>query len=218
MRRIAVLATAGVVLLVLVLAQLFLPGIAAQRLRDDLEKSGTVLEVKVSAFPAIQLLWHQADSVVVRMGSYRSGVGHLGSTLAGAGDAGTIDASAQQLEVGPLTLLGGTLRKRGSELTGAATVTESDLRSAVFFLDNVEPIASENGRLTLRGTASFLGLTATVDATVAAQNGALVVAPDVPFGGIATLTLFSNPHVDVQSVSATTVPGGFRITAAGKVQ
>lgn len=218
MRRIAVLATAGVVLLVLVLAQLFLPGIAAQRLRDDLEKSGTVLEVKVSAFPAIQLLWHQADSVVVRMGSYRSGVSHLGSTLAGAVDAGTIDASAQQLEVGPLTLLGGTLRKRGSELTGAATVTEADLRSAVVFLDNVEPIASENGRLTLRGTASFLGLTATVDATVAAQNGALVVTPDVPFGGIATLTLFSNPHVEVQSVSATTVPGGFRITAAGKVQ
>jgi hypothetical protein len=217
-RRIAVLATAGVVLLVLVLAQLFLPGIAAQRLRDDLKKSGTVLEVKVSAFPAIQLLWHQADSVVVRMGSYRSGVSHLGSTLAGAVDAGTIDASAQQLEVGPLTLLGGTLRKRGSELTGAATVTEADLRSAVFFLDNVEPIASENGRLTLRGTASFLGLTATVDATVAAQNGALVVAPDVPFGGIATLTLFSNPHVEVQSVSATTLPGGFRITAAGKVQ
>jgi hypothetical protein len=217
-RRIAVLATAGVVLLVVVLAQLFLPGIAAQRLRDDLEKSGTVLEVKVSAFPAIKLLWHQADSVVVRMGSYRSGVGHLGSTLAGAGDAGTIDASAQQLEVGPLTLRNGTLRKRGSELTGAATVTEADLRSAVFFLDNVEPIASENGRLTLRGTASFLGLTATVDATVAAQNGALVVAPDVPFGGIATLTLFSNPHVEVQSVSATTVPGGFRITAAGKVK
>jgi hypothetical protein len=218
MRRIAVLATAGVVLIVLVLAQLFLPGIAAQRLRDDLGKSGTVLEVKVSAFPAIKLLWHQADSVVVRMGSYRSGVGHLGSTLAGAGDAGTIDASAQQLEVGPLTLLGGTLRKRGSELTGAATVTEADLRSAVFFLDNVEPIASENGRLTLRGTASLLGLTATVDATVAAQNGALVVAPDVPFGGIATLTLFSNPHVEVKSVSATTVPGGFRITADGKVQ
>jgi hypothetical protein len=177
-----------------------------------------VLEVKVSAFPAIKLLWHQADSVVVRMGSYRSGVSHLGSTLAGAVDAGTIDASAQQLEVGPLTLLGGTLRKRGSELTGAATVTEADLRSAVFFLDNVEPIASEDGRLTLRGTASFLGLTATVDATVAAQNGALVVAPDVPFGGIATLTLFSNPHVEVKSVSATTVPGGFRITADGKVQ
>jgi len=217
-RRIAVLVAAGVALLVLVLAQLFLPGIAAQHLRDNLEKEGTVLEVKVSAFPAIKLLWHHADSVVIRMGTYRSGVGHLGTTLAGSSDAGKVDASAQQLEVGPLTLLGATLRKRGSDLTGAATVTEADLRSAVFFLENVEPIASANGQLTLRGTASFLGLTATVDATVAAQDGALVVAPDVPFGGIATVTLFNDPHVQVQSVSATTVPGGFRVAAQGKVR
>jgi hypothetical protein len=217
-RRIAVLVAAGVVVLVLVVAQIVLPGIAARHLRDTLEKSGTVLEVKVSAFPAIKLLWHHADSVIVRMGTYRSGVGHLGSTLAGSSDAGKIDASAQQLEVGPLTLRNATLQKRGSGLTGAATVTEADLRSAVFFLDNVEPIASGNGQLTLRGTASFLGLKAAVDATVAAQNGALVVAPDVPFGGIATLTLFNNPHVKVQSVSATTVPGGFRVAAQGNVQ
>lgn len=217
MRRIAVLVAAGVVLLVLVVAQIVLPGIAAQRLRDQLGKSGTVLEVKVSAFPAIKLLWHQADGVVIRMGTYRSAVGHLGSTLAGSTDAGTIDASAEQLDVGPLTLRDATLHKRGSSLSAAATVTQANLRSAVFFLDNVEPVESADGRLTLRGTASFLGLTATVDATVAAQNGALVVAPDVPFGGIATLTLFNDPHVQVQSVSATTVPGGFRVVAGGKV-
>ena len=65
MRRIAVLATAGVVLLVLVLAQLFLPGIAAQRLRDDLEKSGTVLEVKVSALSALRRM-------VPSAGTYRT--------------------------------------------------------------------------------------------------------------------------------------------------
>lgn len=218
MRRIAVLAAAGLVLLVLVVAQLLLPGIAAQELRNDLEQSGTVLEVKVTAFPAIKLLWHKADTVVVRMGRYRSGASQLGDTLGRAFDAGSLDASAQELEVGPLTLRSATLRKRGSELTGAATVTQADLRSAVFFLDNVEPVASENGRLTLRGTASFLGLTATVDATVAAQNGALVVAPDVPFGGITTLTLFNNEHVQVQSVSAANVPGGFRVSAEGKVQ
>ena len=214
----AVLIAAAFVLLVLVVAQLVLPGIAAQELRNNLEQSGTVLEVKVSSFPAIKLLWHRADSVVVRMGRYRAPVSRLGQTLGGAGDAASLDASAQELDLGPLTLRNATLHKRGSALVGSATVTEADLRSAVFFLDNVEPIASENGRLTLRGTASFLGLTATVDATVAAQNGALVVAPNVPFGGIATLTLFSNPHVQVQSVSATTVPGGFRVSAQAKVQ
>jgi hypothetical protein len=217
-RRIAVLTAAGLVLLVLVVAQLLLPGVAAQELRDDLKQSGTVLEVKVTAFPAIKLLWHRADTVVVRMGRYRSGASQLGDTLGRAVEAGSLDASAQELEVGPLTLRVATLRKRGSELTGAATVTQADLRSAVFFLDNVEPVASRDGRLTLRGTASFLGLSATVDATVAAQNGALVVAPDVPFGGIATITLFNDPHVQVQSVSAVNVPGGFRVTAEGKVQ
>ena len=217
MRRIAVLTAAGLVLLVLVVAQLLLPGIAAQELRDDLEQSGTVLEVKVSAFPAIKLLWHKADSVVVRMGRYRSGASHLGGTLGRAADADSLDASAQELDVGPLTLRNATLRKRGTELTGSATVTEADLRSAVFFLDNVEPVASGNGRLTLRGTASFLGLRTTVDATVAAKDGDLVVAPDVPLGGIAAITLFDNPHVQVKSVSATNVPGGFTVSAHGTV-
>ena len=218
MRRIAVLTAAGLVLLVLVVAQLLLPGIAAQELRNDLEQSGTVLEVKVTAFPAIKLLWHKADTVVVRMGRYSSGASQLGDTLGRAVDAGSLDASAQELDVGPLTLLDATLHKRGGELTGAATLTEAAVRSVVFFLDDVEPVASGGGRLTLRGTASFLGLKATVDATVAAQHGALVVAPDVPFGGIATITLFNDPHVQVQSVSATTVPGGFRMTAEGKVR
>ena len=217
MRRIAVLTAAGLVLLVLVFAQLLLPGVAAQELRDDLEQSGTVLEVKVSAFPAIKLLWHKADSVVVRMGRYRSGASHLGGTLGRAADADSLDASAQELDVGPLTLRNATLRKRGTELTGSATVTEADLRSAVFFLDNVEPVASGNGRLTLRGTASFLGLRTTVDATVAAKDGDLVVAPDVPLGGIAAITLFDNPHVQVKSVSATNVPGGFRVSAGATV-
>ncbi len=217
MRRIVVLAVVGVVLLILVVAQLVLPGVAAQELRNNLEQSGTVLEVKVSSFPAIKLLWHRADSVVVRMGRYRAPVSRLGQTLGGAGDAASLDASVQQLDLGPITLRNATLRKRGSDLVGSATVTEADLRSAVFFLQNVEPIASENGSLTLRGKASILGLTATVDATVAAQDGALVVAPNVPFGGIATLTLFNDPHIKVKAVSATNVPGGFRVSADATV-
>ena len=217
MRRLIALGVAGAVLVVLVVAQLVLPGIAAQRLRDQLSKSGTVLEVRVSAFPAIELLWHQADSVAVRMASYQARVGDLGRTLAGTGNAGSVDASVGVLRVGPLALHDATMRKRGSDLTAAATVNQADLRSAVFFLDNVEPIASGDGALALRGTASFLGLSATVDATVAARNGTIVVAPDVPFGGIATLTLWGDPHVHVQSVSAITVPGGFRMSAHATV-
>jgi hypothetical protein len=216
-RRIIALAVAGVVLAILIVAQLVLPGIAAQRLRDDLARSGNVRSVRVSAFPAIELLWGQADTVVVRLGRYRAGASQIGGKLGRAADVGTIDASAQELDSGAITLRDATLRKRGDELTGAATVTQADLRAAVPFLDNVQPVASGNGRLTLRGTASLLGLSASVDATVSAQDGALVVAPDVPLGGIATITLFNDPHVRVQSVSAVTVPGGFELLAQARV-
>jgi hypothetical protein len=207
-----------VVLVVLGVAQLVLPGIAAQRLRDRLSGSGTVLSVKVSAFPAIELLWHHADRVVVRMADYRSAVGTLGSTLAGAADAGTIDASAQQLQAGLLTLRDATLTKRGDQLTGTARVSEADLRAAVPFLDDVQPVASGGGQLTLRGTATLFGVTASVDATVAAEGGHVIVQPDVPFGGLATLTVFSNPHVDVQGVAASTAADGFSLLARGALQ
>jgi hypothetical protein len=97
-------------------------------------------------------------------------------------------------------------------------VTQQDLRAAVPFLDSVEPVASGNGQLTLRGTATLLGITGSVDATVAARNGALVVAPDVPFGALATVTVFSNPHVAVQGVSASSSPNGFSVSATGRVK
>jgi hypothetical protein len=67
--------------------------------------------------------------------------------------------------------------------------------------------------LTVRGTATLFGVTASVEATVATSNGRLVVTPDVPFGGLATITLFSDPHVRVQSVSATPAPDGFTVSA-----
>jgi hypothetical protein len=218
MRRLIALAIVGVVLLVLIVAQLVLPGIATNRLRDQLAKSGSVLSVKVSAFPAIELLWRQADSVVIRMGRYQAGAAQIGSRLGGAADVGTIDASVQELHSGALTLRDAVLRKRGNELTGSATVMESDLRAAVPFLDDVQPVASSGGQLILRGTASLLGLTASVDVVLGARDGALVVAPNVPFGGIATITLLDDPHVRVESVSAVSVPGGFKLGAQARVQ
>jgi len=211
MRRLAALGAGLLVILVLVVAQLVLPGIAAQRLRDQLARSGQVLSVSVSAFPAIKLLWHRADTVVVRLGTYRPRTGKLGGELDQAGDVGSLTASARQVDYGLVTLHDATLVKRGNRLIGTATVSDAQLRSTIPILTAVTPVASAGGQLTLRGTASLFGLSATVDATVSAQDGKLIVAPDVPFGGFATLTLFDDPHVAVQTVSATTVPGGFTV-------
>src|SRR5579859_6167414 len=131
MRRLAALGVVVLVIVLLAIAQLVLPGIAAQSLRDRLQRSGQVLEVEVHAFPAVELLWHQADSVVVRLGRYTSRPGHLASLLDQAGEVGSLSASVAELDTGLLTLHDATLHKRGAELTGTAQVTEADLRRAL---------------------------------------------------------------------------------------
>jgi len=206
------------VVILLVVAQLVLPGIAEKQLRDRLGRSGTVESVQISAFPAIELLWNHADRVVVRMRNYHSGTAHLGSLLSEAGGVDAVDATAGTLTAGLLTVRDAVLQKRGDGVTATAEVTESDLRAAIPVLQSVVPVASGGGELTLRGTATLFGVTATVDATARAQNGQILVTPDVPFGGFATITVFANPAVEVQGIAAIPTVDGFRATATGRIR
>lgn len=217
MRRVAGLLVLVVVVLVLGVGQLVLPGIAASVLRDRLAKSGHVLSVKVSAFPAIELLWHQVDSVVVRMADYRSGVGHLDSLLQESRNVGTLNASVGVLRSGLLTLHGVRLTKRGSQLTGSATVLDSDLRNAIPVLQSVRLLSASAGAVTLEGTGSFLGVTASVPATVEPQDGRLVVVPQTPVGGLFSVTVFAQPHLSVQGVGGTAIAGGLKVTARARL-
>lgn len=217
MRRIAGVVGA-LVLLVLVVGQLVLPGLAASSLRDRLSRSGRVLSVEVSAFPAIELLWHDADKVVIRMANYRSSSGHLRSLLDAAAGVGTLDASANVLTAGLLTLRDATLAKHGDRLYGSARIEDSDLRSAVPFLRSVSYVGSSGDGMTLQGTADLLGAEATVPATVRPLDGRLVVSPDVPFGGLVTLTVFSDPRVRVLSLSGAAVAGGLSVSARGTLR
>jgi LmeA-like phospholipid-binding len=216
-RRLVVAGALGVVVLLLVVAQLVLPGIAAQRLRDQLARHGQVESVSVHAFPAIELLWHQADRVVIRLGSYRTAVGSLGQSLGRSGDAGSLDATATEVHAGLLALHDARLIKRGNRLSASATVTEADLRAALPVLQSVVPVASGSGQLVLQGTAGLFGVSATVQAVVRADQGRLIASPNVPFGGFATLTLFSDPHVAVQGVGASPLAGGFSVRGTALV-
>ena len=218
MRRLAALGAVLLGLLLLVIAQLVLPGVAEQRIRDQLQGSGQVLSVHVSAFPAIELLWHHADSVDVRLGRYSSTPARLSSLLDQARNVGTLTASAREVQTGLLTLRGAVLHKHGDQLTGTARVTEADIRTALPVLRSVTPVASGDGSLTLRGTATLFGVSGAVDATVGAQDGKLVVVPDVPFGALATVTVFSDPRVKVQSVGATATAGGFIVRATARLR
>lgn len=207
-----------IIVLVLGVAQVVLPGVAARRLRDQLARSGDVHNVQVDAFPAIKLLWHQADKVVVALGDYQTAPGRIGGLLDQVGDVGTLQASAAEVRDGLLTLRDATLTKQGDELRARARVTEADLRTALPILQSVNPVASSDGRLVLRGTATLFGASVTVDAVAGAQDGKLVVVPEVPFGGLATVTVFSDPRIAVQSVSAAPAAGGFVMSATAKVR
>ena len=209
--------TAIVVLLVELVAQLVLPGIAANRVRDQLQKSGRVLDVEVSAFPALELLFHEADNVTVKMATYRSSTSHLTSMLQESSDAGTLHASAGVFTDGLLTLHNATLTKRGNILIGTAQVHESDLTHAIPLIKSVTPVTSSGGTLTLEGTADLpIVGQITVPFVVQVENGALVAAPDIPIvGGLASLQLFSNPHLRILSVSAKKSAGGFTVSARG---
>jgi hypothetical protein len=216
MRRLRALAIGvAVIIALLVVAQIVLPGIAAQDLRDRLAHNGKVLSVSVSAFPAIELLWHQADKVVVRIAHYRSTTGHLQSLLDEAADTGSLDASARELDTGLITLHDASLRKRGNQLLGSATVTPADLRSALGgAIQNLQPVASGDGRLTFQGT--LLGVTA--DATLRALDGALVVSPDVPLLNLITVNVFRDPHLYIEGVGARDAPRGFAVHGRARLR
>jgi hypothetical protein len=218
-RRLVVL---GVILAVIVLfgvAQLVLPGIAAHRIRSQLGRYGQVQSVSVSAFPAIELLWHHANSVSVAMRSFQSGSTGLAGRLDQLSNVGTVHASAARVTVGLVTARDARLVKHGSSLVATARVTDADLRGVLPVLRTVTPVASAAGQLILRGTADVLGLPLSVDFSVrVSPAGALVVSPNVPFGGAATITAFSDPAVQVTSVSATAVSGGFTVRATGTLR
>jgi hypothetical protein len=216
MRRLRALAIGvALIVLLLVVGQIVLPGIAAQNLRDRLSHNGRVLSVSISAFPAIELLWHQADKVVVHMARYRSTTGHLQSLLGETAQTGSLDASARELDTGLITLRDARLQKRGSQLLGSAIVTPADLQSALGgAIQDLRPVASSDGRLTFQGTV--FGVTA--DATLRAQNGALVVSPDVPLLNLITVNVFHDPHVYIEGVGARDAAGGFALQGRARLR
>lgn len=216
MGRVAI-PVAAAVTVVLVGGQFVAPLIATSILRSRLSKDGTVLSARVSAFPWLQLLWQHADKVTVRLADYTLEPSRLEGQLHEAEAVGTVDVSIGVLHTGLVTMRHVSFTKHGDELVGAANLDIADLRAALPFVKSLTPVRDSGGRLVLRGTASVLGVEASVDFVVAAQNGKLVLAPTGLLGAFTTITLYDDPQLRVESVTATTVPGGLRFLAKGTV-
>jgi len=200
------LVIAAVVVVVIAASQLVLPGIAARDIRSRIGANGEVLSVKVTAFPAIKLLWDQADKVSIKLRDYRTPPDDVPGLL------------QEALRSGQLTLRDVTLTKRGSELVGSARVEDADLRAALPVIESVTPISSADGQLRLQGKGGAFGITATINALVTTSDGKVVVAPAGLLGDFVNVTVFDDPKVYVQSVSGSAVSGGLSVSVRAELR
>ena len=190
------------IVVVLVLAQVLLPGIAAGIVRRKIEKYGTVESVKVKAWPAVKLVWGEADEVKVKAGRLRLGEGQTVALLMQAKGVKRMDTTAQSVEVGKLRLTNTSLEKHGSALKAEGEVSEEDVKRALPEGIEVTLLKSENGTVVVRASGGLFGVNASVEAVVKAEDGKLVAQPTAFLLDGLKLTVFENPDVYVEGVEA----------------
>jgi hypothetical protein len=197
--RIALVSTGGVVV-VLGLAQLLLPVLAAQRVRSQLGRYGDVKSASVSAFPAVELLWGHAQSATARAGSLRMSLAQAGALLWEARGVDRLDVSALSMRLESLALHNVSMAKRGAALHIEGSLAEADLRAALPGSVEVQPLGSVPGGVEVRVTGSLFGAATSLDALLSVEDGKLVAQPQgIPFAGSLKLTLLSAPHLYLES-------------------
>jgi len=201
MGRLALFLAGGAVLL-LGLAQLFLPRIAADRISSRLGRYGTVESVHVKSWPAVKLLWGSADSVTVRARSLRLSPAQTAKLLWEARGLNRIAMTAASVREGPLRLADVSFLKRGQALSAQARITAAGVSAALPEGFDVQLLSSEDGEVEVKAGGGLFGLRASVDAVAAASDGKLIVHPAGALLSGLQLTLFSDPHVYVQGVGA----------------
>ncbi len=195
-------------LLLVVLAQVFLPTLAARRVRDRVARYGTVRSVSVSAFPAVKLLWGKADTVNVSAGSLSVQFSQIAALLWEAREASsmTVTAEAATLKAVPdvpdgLTVNDLRMEKHGSAISASATLTQQQLDEALPSGFHVEPTASGGGQVEARASGGLFGVQASITALVKPVEGRLVAEPQgFPLASLGTVTLFSDSRLKVDSI------------------
>jgi hypothetical protein len=198
--RIALWVAGGVVVLLVVL-QLVLPGIAARIARDQIGKYGVVRSVSLRAFPAIELLWGRADSAEVHAEDLRLSVSQLDSLMPRMRGVEHLDMHARSLHVGQFGLQDVAVKKRGTRIELSGTIDGADVQSALPAGTQAQLVENARGGVEVRVRGSLFGFGATLSASLGAHEGKLVAQPKgIPFAGLARLTLFSDKRLYVEAV------------------
>ena len=222
MRR-AVIA-AGVVVALLVIAQLLLPRIAARKLTSDLERHGRDVHVDVAAFPAIKLLWHKADRVTVTVGDYRPGPPRSGSSLADdlakTKDAGKLDVRVGVLNDRLLRVHDIHLSKHGDVLVGEVRLRRSDVNAALPPQLHLRGRATAGEGISVAGATSVFGRRLAAKARILVDSrGRIVLKPEgFLLASLVTVPVFADDRVAVDAIDARPTAGGFAVTARGHLR
>jgi hypothetical protein len=218
--RIAV-GLAGAVVLLLALAQLILPRLAASRISSRVGRYGRVQSVSVSAWPAVELLWGHVGSVRVRAQSLALSPAQAAALLWEARGTASMDVSAEHVQLGSLRVTDASLRKRGSAMSAQALTSEADVKAALPPGFGVQLLRSEHGEVEVQATGGLFGVGASVNAVAGASDGKLVAHPLGFLVEALQLTLFSDPHVYVEGVGASVQserPLSYRLTISASLR
>ena len=219
------LGAVAAIVLVLAVAQIVLPAIAAQRAGDRVARYGSVRSVSVSAVPAITLLWGDMERVSVSAGHLRASPAQMADLLWSVRGADRAYLTAPSMDVVVSSLGGGELplravkfAKHGDDLAVRAGVQGTDLRVALPAGFEVHGLMVSDGEPEVQVRGNVLGVEVSARAVLAAVGGRLVAEPlGVPFAGLVNLTLFGDPRISVQGVTASPEPGGYVLTIQARV-
>ena len=149
--RIALLAVA-VVIGLLIVCQFVLPPLAERSIRGKVDDDATVNDVKVSAFPAVKLLWKHADKVEVSLGEVRASTSRFADLVDEAKGVDEVDVTAQKAMIGDAQLSRAEFHKNGDDLVGTGFMSEDAILAALPLGFRVKPVRTDNGQLIVRGS------------------------------------------------------------------
>jgi hypothetical protein len=214
---------AGVIVLVLALAQVFLPRIAASMISLRVGRYGKVQSVSVHAWPAVELLWGRAGSITVSAKSLRASPAQTAKLLWEARGAHSLDVTAESAQEDKLRLTDVSLRKRGDALSAEAQMSQAAVTAALPEGFSVRLVKSEGGEVSVEASGGLFGVQASVEAVAGASEGKLVAHPVGFLLEGFQLTLFANSHVYVEGVGASAITSpagvpGYRLTMTARLR
>ncbi len=205
----------AVAAILVALVQLIGPAVAAKVVEGKVSKYGTVRSVTVKAWPAMKLLWREADEVDVDAGTLALSPGQAVSLLGEGKGTGTVHARARVVVLGGLRLTNVGFDKDGSELKAEGTVSEPSIAKVLPSGVTVTLVGSEGGEVRVEVSGGLFGVGASVEAVAKAEDGKLVARP-VGLLGSLKLDIFESENVEVEGVEAEALVGGGGPGARGR--